>query len=243
MKKLFSVPVVCCSVCLKSLVCLIIWTIIAGTAITRAETFITFTDNNTAHGDTMLVADYFVAYGSWTQTVATINTTISAMLSSTDQTTYGTAYLTTSVGPGTTDASVIASAPFTPDRIADVKDLTAETMLTLFTGLSLSPGTYYLVLQGPLRDPQNYFWCGDYYSDTSLAEGFTLGNYRGGGQWDPPGDPVDFAPAVDFNVFGNSYFFEVTGDRLTDSQVPEPVSLVLLGLGLLGLAAMRIKRK
>jgi PEP-CTERM motif len=228
----------CRSMKLKTVVCLIFWILAVTVAVARAETFISFTDNNIDHGDTMLVADYFVAYGSWTQTVATTNTSIAAILDSSDQTRHGMAYLTTAIGPGTTSSSVIASTEFTPNNIADVKNLTVETMLPLFTGLSLSPGTYYLVFQGPLRDPglHAYFWCGDSYSDRIVAAGFTLGNFRGGGQWDPPGDPVDFPPAVDFDVAGTTYFFQVTGDRVGNSQVPEPSTMLLLGSGLIGLA-------
>jgi len=69
------------------------------------------------------------------------NVTVTADLynatSSTDQ---GIAYLTTAVGSSATSGDVVASAPFTLGPNSGF----ANT--TLFTGLNLSPGTYYLSL-------------------------------------------------------------------------------------------------
>jgi len=57
----------------------------------------------------------------------------------------GTAYLTTQVGAGTTVANEVARASYSVTGVAF-----SPGLVTLFTGLTLGPGTYYLVV-----DPQN----------------------------------------------------------------------------------------
>lgn len=55
----------------------------------------------------------------------------------------GTAYLTTRIGPGTTTANQLASVPFS------VTGIDTPVLTTLFSGLTLGAGTYYLVLSSP----------------------------------------------------------------------------------------------
>jgi len=75
---------------------------------------------------------------SWTLSQQYENVTILASLG------FGpredTAYLTTSLGPGTTPADEVAETVF------DFPAGSTPTWTTLFSGLSLSPGTYYLTL-------------------------------------------------------------------------------------------------
>lgn len=82
---------------------------------------------------------------SWTQTAAYSNASIAAYLARacfggcTGPAT-GMAYLTTQVGPGTTTAQQIATTPIS------VSTNNAFSLVTLFSGLTLNPGTYYLLI-------------------------------------------------------------------------------------------------
>ena len=84
----------------------------------------------------------FAEAAGWSQTGTYVNVTITVEIApGTGSGTSGTAYLTTQVGPGTTVAEQIATAPFS----ATGAEFT-PTLNTLFTGLTLGPGNYYLVL-------------------------------------------------------------------------------------------------
>src|SRR5579885_470695 len=63
-----------------------------------------------------------------------------------------TAYLTTRIGPAETVGDQIASVTFTTSTEAELR--------TLFTGLSLAPGTYYLALTGAYTPEQVGTWYG-----------------------------------------------------------------------------------
>jgi hypothetical protein len=87
-----------------------------------------------------------VLVSSWTQTGSWTNVSISAELGNAAN--YGNSggdtisvYLTNQIGPGTTVANQIASASVSPATVDETD--------TLFTGLSLGAGTYYLVLGAP----------------------------------------------------------------------------------------------
>ena len=132
---------------------------VSGAAVpSSADTFISFTDTDSTSSlwywfSSAPSTDTYVHAASWTQNVGTSNTTIGAIVSLYDpftnhtQTTgQGQAYLMKSLGPGTTNASEIASVPFTPPNYTGNMDLTSAPVTTLFTNLTLDPGTYYLVL-------------------------------------------------------------------------------------------------
>ena len=115
----------------------------------KATNFIDFTDTNLNTGAGVLLSDTSCWFGSWTQNVATSNTTVSAILDKNGigTVTQGTAWLMKQVGPGTTSANQIAEAIFTtPSSTINNQDLTTAPYTTLFGGLNLPPGTYYLVL-------------------------------------------------------------------------------------------------
>lgn len=82
-----------------------------------------------------------VNMAAWSQTDLYSNLTISAELDGVGSTINGTAYLMAQVGPGATTANQIASDNFIVSALPFGPDLT-----TLFTGLTLGPGTYYLVI-------------------------------------------------------------------------------------------------
>jgi hypothetical protein len=88
---------------------------------------------------------------SWSQTSGYSNVTISAALDDLDGPTLTqfAAYLTTSIGPGTTAAQQIATANVTAPQVGSP----TATLTTIFTGLTLPPGTYYLTIYGSVNGP------------------------------------------------------------------------------------------
>jgi hypothetical protein len=83
-----------------------------------------------------------IAYFSWTTTTAYANVAIAANLFGLGPTTgQVTGYLSNSVGPGATAIATSAPVSVVP---------TAQANLTLFSGLTLPAGTYYLVLTSNL---------------------------------------------------------------------------------------------
>ena len=75
---------------------------------------------------------------SWTSSIPYSGVDIDAVLGNGTAGTQGIAYLMTQIGPGTTTASEVARSTFSfPSD---------DTSMTLFTGLALTAGTYYLVL-------------------------------------------------------------------------------------------------
>jgi hypothetical protein len=85
---------------------------------------------------------------SWTETSTYTDVMISALL--TNGPAEGTAYLMTHIGPGTTTASEIAEDSFVFPNAPQVE--------SLFTGLTLGPGTYYLVLGSTVSGGPNGGW-------------------------------------------------------------------------------------
>lgn len=134
----------------------------------------------------------------------------------------GTAYLMTQIGPGTTVADQLGTATFTASGAAFTAQLN-----TLFTGLTLGPGNYYLVLSSPdglgweAADPGASVVTAPGVSLLSLDSTF-------------PNPPAGYAPAGDFSSpLGNNPEFTVTGSLV--SPVPEPGGVALLCTILLGL--------
>ena len=172
---------------------------------------------------------------SWTQTVATTNTTIGAILTGVaGSSAQGQAYLMNALGPGTTMANQIAMASFTPPILTTGPgDLTSAPVTTLFTGLNLAPGTYYLVLQ---QTAPTLLWYGD---DSGVvvntAAGFSVGTYQCAIPLASYPPSSSFLP---YGLEGDHFFYTVEG-----TVVPVPPTVWLLGSGLLGLAGWRRFRK
>jgi hypothetical protein len=84
-------------------------------------------------------SDSLLSYVSWTQANTWTNVSISASLYASAGTGTGVAYLTTKVGSGTTNANEVANTAIS------ITGNTPQSLL-LFSGLTLNPGTYYLVI-------------------------------------------------------------------------------------------------
>ncbi|MDB6112971.1 MAG: hypothetical protein JWR69_4721 [Pedosphaera sp.] len=100
-----------------------------------AQTVISTVDGNNG-------MSFFNAYAdmvSWTQTSTYSQVSIQVMLNGNGGTTAGTFYLMTQVGANTTTASELAHSSFSVSKLE---------LVPLFTGLTLGPGTYYLVGSG-----------------------------------------------------------------------------------------------
>jgi hypothetical protein len=150
--------------------------------------------------------------------------------------TTGWAWLTDQLGPGTLPGSELAKSGFSfPSSDA------APT--TMFSGLTLGPGTYYLVLS---VDPSSVD-----VGYRGWRSGATDGNI-------PPSPVATTGTGVTFgevvlaavalsdtayppaSTFGGNYpslAFSVTGTRRETPTVPEPAMLVLVGIGVAGVLA------
>jgi hypothetical protein len=135
-----------------------------------------------------------------------------------------TAYLTTKIGAGTTVADQVGVNTVSP--ISGLTDL--------FIGLSLPPGTYFLVLASGPTDNVGWFISDSGPSTVTVDTGVTLGSqYLVSG-----GADLSYPPASLFGSYFNSpstgweLSFRVTGDA--GSAVPEPSPWMLLGIPLCG---------
>ena len=92
-----------------------------------------------------------VAAMSWIQASGYSNVTISAALDNLGSSAFSqfTAYLTKSIGPGTTTAQEIAHSTVTGSGVA----VPTATLTTLFTGLNLPAGTYFVTIFGDVNGP------------------------------------------------------------------------------------------
>lgn len=168
----------------------------------------------------------------WSLTLEFDNVTITAPFGVGDNRPFeANAYLTTRIGPGTTVADQIAATTFAFPQIFTG---TPYPDVTLFTGLSLTPGTYYLTVIGAPGSSGGWgntnapvFASDDPGATTSPVSGlFYLSNdgHPGNGN-----DPATYAPATTFITNANGQFplFTATGNI-----VPEPSALALLALTL-----------
>jgi hypothetical protein len=151
---------------------------------------------------------------SWIATSAFSNVKISIPLDA-DAGATGMAYLTTKIGSGTTAANAIASSSFSFPS--------ASSLTTVFSGLNLGDGTYYLVIQQTATGSTgNGMWDGTPTpSITSAASVTANGEY-----WDfnltsgyPPASPFSEGSATHYEY------------NITSSPVPEPSAIWLNLLG------------
>lgn len=180
---------------------------------------------------------------TWTQTSTFFNVSVSAYLFSNNPTggppEQFTAYLTNSIGPATTAANNLAS-PITGIGSTSAAPAPGPATL-LFSGLTLVPGTYYLTIQSLDTSVGGFFWESQAGLSPTFGSGVTGGQFflaksdGSTGSLNPTFAPASTLPLTNI---GGSVFYTVTGD----TTAPEPGSMVLLGLGLVALGAIRRRR-
>lgn len=201
---------------------------------------ISFTDNAPNSGASGFLSDLTVNWAvSWTQTNASSNVTLSALLRRNE----GAAanwYVTTAVGAGTTAAQVVYSGSYLAPAASIGTDFNGDPRTVLGTGLNFAPGTYFLVLDGPAGSlTNNANWEGDSLSNVSinLASGFSVGGFLATDPLTTVPDP--FAPASTFATNGQLGFAFVFELESFAQQVPVAPTLPLVALGLAALAVVR----
>jgi hypothetical protein len=161
-------------------------------------------------------------YESWTQTGSYTNVAITGTLTRVGFASDAMAYLLNQVGPGTTAANVLFSGPISGANF--------------FTGLTLGPGTYYLVVGSPSNGNVSITFAPNVTLtlDAGVTEGPT-------GIVNTNSSVASFVPAsafsTDFN--GPHIIATITGTPATLSSVPEPSTVVLIGAGLAALLFTR----
>jgi MYXO-CTERM domain-containing protein len=164
---------------------------------------------------------------SWSMASAFNNVQISLGLGG-NPSAVGLAYLTTQIGLGTTSAFEIVSSTFLFP--------TTNSMVSIFSGLNLQAGTYYLTVQGVSNGQNgNCIWAGLPTPIINTANGVTTNgqywNYYAPYNLGPQG----YSPATQFSTGPRSFsLFQVTG-----FEVPEPSTWAMASLGLLLLAGRR----
>lgn len=159
----------------------------------------------------------------WSQTRTYVNVTITAEIDpGLGPGTTGTFYLMTQIGPGTTVANQIATTTVT----ATGGEFNS-VLETLFTGLTLGPGNYYLVF----FSPNELGWAIAPVGITPVTDTgvtFILNGIENTGAPYPPATPVP-------NNFADDYQFTASG-----TAVPEPGSLAIGAIALVGFIARRL---
>jgi hypothetical protein len=175
---------------------------------------------------------------SWTETGSFTNVSIGAVLASSNglSTATGTAYLMNLIGPSATSANEVTT-PFSGISVAGNNSLNE---IPLFSGLSLGPGTYFLVIvPTDFNQIDSLDWDLTNPGSVALGSGVTQNSDE-----DVSGSPAGFGPASTFVNQTNRQLFSVTGDAASGpppSGVPEPASITMLlsAVAVMGLVARR----
>lgn len=173
------------------------------------------------------------AYLSWTTTTAYSNVTIAANLFALAGGQV-TAYLSNSVGTGAT--AIATSSP--------VSVTSAQTNMTLFSGLTLPAGTYYLVLSGNMACGNTAIGWSYSTGSPTVGPGVTLGAFG----YDSPfiGSPNASNPVASTFVTNPGASLSVlvmATSAPAPTATPIPPSLMLVVTGLAGLGIYQLRRR
>ena len=162
-----------------------------------------------------------VTQSSWTQTGTYTSVTIQATLESCEGPATGTAYLTMN---GTAMANQIAIN-------STLSTSSSDAVVTLFSGLTLGPGTYFLTISPGANE------CNELWQNISGTPSVVTGSGVSAGSSGAVGSGHTVAayPPQSVLVDSGSFLFTVTGTPATTPTTPAPPTLVLLGVGLLAM--------
>lgn len=182
-----------------------------------------------------VTADDPIIIASWTQAGGSpyYAVTVAASFCSTDgSTATGTAYITNSVGPGTTTANQIATTAVSTTRNCSTDPTLTTAPTTIFTNLTLPAGTYHLVLN---ETSANMAWSFENTATTTETTGTGVTS-----NVDAHGSANAYPPATTPTTFGSpnrGLLFSVTGTAgtppLPPSTVPALGTFGMIGTGML----------
>jgi hypothetical protein len=169
------------------------------------------------------LATGIVTAASWTQTQGYANVSISAALDNLNSSPFSnfTVYLTTSTGPGTTTAQEIAHATVAAPSVSSP----TSTLTSLFTGLSLPPGTYFLTIFGDPAGPAQGPSCWTFSTTPVIVTDSGVSNLR---NFQVTGVAA-YPPASSFNQVGTFLLMQVTGDAVASPTLSKTFGQVSAG--------------
>lgn len=139
----------------------------------RADTIISVTGEIKGLSSFIGGSPFSVLATSWSSTQAYDNVQISASIGSLDpHLASGTAFLSTRIGPGTTEKDVIAIESFTAPITSSYSSPVDNTII--FSNLSLKPGIYFLILSGVPSPANPMYWNDHGVVNISLGTGVTF---------------------------------------------------------------------
>ena len=202
---------------------LLFTSLLAASIVSADTTIVSQTGTNSSQIGTL-------TYASWTQTSPFSGVSIAAVLRSAGGTGTGTAYLTTQIGPGTTTAQEVATAPISITN-------TTPTLTTIFSGLALNAGTYYLVIN-PTPPPGQLTSALQWEFGSGVTVTTAIGVTANNGA-SVQGTAASYPPASPFGQNqGTTLLYTVTGTPgATTPVLPLPPSVIL---SLTGLAAVGV---
>ncbi len=180
---------------------------------------------NSTGGNAGNLATGIVAAKTWTQTQGYANVSISAALD--DLNTFPvpfpnfTVYLTTSDGPGTTTAQEIAHATVMAPLVAPW----TTSLTTLFTGLTLPPGTYFLTIFGDPAGPALGPSCWTYSNSPVITADSGVSNIR---DLQVLGVAA-YPPASAFHSLSTNQLIQVTGNAIAPPTLSKAFGQVSVG--------------
>jgi len=192
-----------------------------------AEVIISTSPNQTlGRDDTLLLGVSFTLSDTFDNVVIQ-----AAIESSSPLAENGPVYLTNKIGPGATAANIVAeNTSFSTDNN------TPTALITVLSGLTLGPGTYYLLLD---QGTTGIGWVEDTSPAVTLASGVTRGpDYINNGTL----AATPFASNIIVDTRGGE-LYTVTGDlEAKGVGTPEPSSLAFAALAF-GLIALTTRKR